>query len=77
MIDFEKFAKYSKSAPRYTSYPTAIEFKESFTYDNLKNALARNDKFSLDSKLPLSIYVHLPFCKSACYFCGCNVIYTS
>lgn len=77
MIDFEKFAKYSKSAPRYTSYPTAIEFKESFTYENLKNALARNDKFSLDSKLPLSIYVHLPFCKSACYFCGCNVIYTS
>lgn len=77
MIDFEKFAKYSKSAPRYTSYPTAIEFKESFKYENLKDALKRNDEFSLDSSLPLSIYVHLPFCKSACYFCGCNVVYTS
>jgi oxygen-independent coproporphyrinogen-3 oxidase len=70
-IDFEQFVKYSKPGPRYTSYPTALEFKEvkeQFYIDNIKNS--PKDK-------PLSLYLHLPFCKSACYFCGCNVIYTS
>ncbi|RAX54756.1 oxygen-independent coproporphyrinogen III oxidase [Helicobacter sp. 16-1353] len=71
MIDFNKFAKYSKPGPRYTSYPTALEFSEKF--DNLAyiEALGRH------TNLPLSLYTHLPFCKSACYFCGCSVIYTS
>ncbi|GAD19620.1 coproporphyrinogen III oxidase [Helicobacter fennelliae] len=78
MIDFAKFAKYSKSAPRYTSYPTAVEFHQKFGKQELKESLARNDAFDTqESKLPLSLYVHLPFCRSACYFCGCNVIYTS
>ena len=77
-IDFAKFAKYSKSAPRYTSYPTAVEFDTDFDYDELKKSLKRNDSFDTQgSRLPLSLYVHLPFCQSACYFCGCNVIYTS
>ena len=68
MIDFKKYAKFSRHAPRYTSYPTAVEFKEltpEDIYDDLK------------SNKPLSLYFHLPFCKSACYFCGCNVVYTS
>jgi len=69
-IDFEKFSKYSKPGPRYTSYPTALEFSNDFTYDNyiefLENATQK-----------LSLYVHLPFCRSACYFCGCNVVFTS
>ena len=68
MIDFEKLAKFSKNAPRYTSYPTAVEFKDLSEKDILP---------FLKSKKPLSLYFHLPFCKSACYFCGCNVIYTS
>ncbi|MDE6886714.1 MAG: oxygen-independent coproporphyrinogen III oxidase [Helicobacteraceae bacterium] len=71
MIDFNKFAKYSKPGPRYTSYPTALEFNESFDDKAYIKALQRH------TKLPLSLYVHLPFCKSACYFCGCSVIYTS
>ena len=71
MIDFEKFAKYSKPGPRYTSYPTALEFNESFNATSYIESLKRN------THLPLSLYVHLPFCKSACYFCGCNVVYTS
>lgn len=73
MIDFEKIAKYSKAGPRYTSYPTAIEFNESFTHIDYQKALTDSNS----SSLPLSLYVHLPFCRSACYFCGCNVIYTS
>ncbi len=67
-IDFKKLSKFSRHAPRYTSYPTAVEFKDLSEDDVLE--YLRSDK-------PLSLYFHLPFCKSACYFCGCNVIYTS
>jgi oxygen-independent coproporphyrinogen-3 oxidase len=70
MIDFEKFSKYSKSGPRYTSYPTALEFSDAFEYDDYINYLK-------DASEQLSLYVHLPFCRSACYFCGCNVVFTS
>ena len=69
MIDFEKYAKYSRPAPRYTSYPTAVEFKDLTPEEIIP--------FYQNSTKPLSLYFHLPFCKSACYFCGCNVIYTS
>ncbi len=69
-IDLEKFAKYSKPGPRYTSYPTALEFSEAFEYDAYIRALESGTE-------KLSIYVHLPFCRSACYFCGCNVVFTS
>ncbi len=71
-LDFEKFAKYSKPGPRYTSYPTAPEFNESFNEKAYINELENQDK-----NRPLSLYFHLPFCRSACYFCGCNVVYTS
>jgi len=69
-IDFEKFSKYSRPGPRYTSYPTALEFNSDFKYDEYINFLET-------SKEKLSLYVHLPFCRSACYFCGCNVVFTS
>ncbi|MDA7818457.1 oxygen-independent coproporphyrinogen III oxidase [Sulfurimonas sp.] len=72
MLDFAKFTKYSKPGPRYTSYPTALEFSEIFTYDKYINILEAQD-----SSRPLSLYFHLPFCKEACYFCGCNVVFTS
>ncbi len=69
-IDLEKFSKYSKPGPRYTSYPTALEFSEDFTYERYTDYLK-------SGKEKISIYVHLPFCRSACYFCGCNVVFTS
>ncbi|MDN5093745.1 oxygen-independent coproporphyrinogen III oxidase [Aliarcobacter butzleri] len=72
MIDFAKFVKYSKPGPRYTSYPTAPEFSEAFTQDDLKEFY----KNQSDDR-PLSLYIHMPFCRSACYFCGCNTIFTS
>ena len=72
MIDFKKFTKYSRPGPRYTSYPTAPEFNTDFTFEDLK------EKFKSQSDdRPLSLYIHIPFCRSACYFCGCNVIFTS
>lgn len=69
-IDFEKFSQYSKPGPRYTSYPTALEFSNAFQY-------AQYIDFLANSTEKLSLYVHLPFCRSACYFCGCNVVFTS
>jgi oxygen-independent coproporphyrinogen-3 oxidase len=72
MIDFKQFVKYSKPGPRYTSYPTAVEFSEDFTYDRYVEKLKNRN-----AKKPLSLYIHLPFCRSACYFCGCNVVFTS
>jgi len=69
-IDFEKFSKYSKAGPRYTSYPTALEFNSDFSYDDYIGFLENSTE-------KLSLYVHLPFCRSACYFCGCNVVFTS
>ncbi len=72
MIDFKKFEKYSKPGPRYTSYPTAPEFSDKFTQEDLINFYKNQD----DNR-NLSLYIHLPFCRSACYFCGCNVIFTS
>lgn len=74
-INFSKLATHSKPGPRYTSYPTANEFNKNFTHLSLQDALRRAD--ATYHSTPLSLYTHLPFCKSACYFCGCNVIYTN
>ncbi|SFV57114.1 Coproporphyrinogen III oxidase, oxygen-independent [hydrothermal vent metagenome] len=71
-LDFAKFTKYSKPGPRYTSYPTALEFSDNFVYEDYIKKLEEQD-----SSRPLSLYFHLPFCKNACYFCGCNVVFTS
>lgn len=73
MIDFAKYAKYSRPGPRYTSYPTAIEFNEMIGYETYIDSIRQSNT----TKRPLSLYVHLPFCRSACYFCGCNVVFTS
>lgn len=71
MLDLDKFVAYCKPGPRYTSYPTANEFREDFAYAHYLQSLGATPD------APLSLYVHLPFCRSACYFCGCNSIYTS
>ena len=72
MLDFAKFTKYSKPGPRYTSYPTALEFSDAYKYDEYINKLENQDP-----SRPISLYFHLPFCRNACYFCGCNVVFTS
>ncbi|WP_028863186.1 oxygen-independent coproporphyrinogen III oxidase [Psychromonas aquimarina] len=62
--------KYNYSGPRYTSYPTALEFAESFNYPQLIDAS------SIYPERPLSLYIHIPFCHKLCYFCGCNKVIT-
>lgn len=64
--------KYNQPLPRYTSYPPATEMKGPFSGDDLRRAIAAGNY----KKTPLSLYCHIPFCDSACYFCGCNTIIT-
>ena len=73
-VDLEKFKKYDKPGPRYTSYPTAPHFNEGFTRENYLDEII---KTNYGEGLPnLSLYFHLPFCDTLCYFCGCNMIIT-
>ncbi len=73
-IDLTKFKKYDKPGPRYTSYPTAPHFNEKFTHENFLDEVI---KTNYGKGLPdLSLYFHLPFCDTLCYFCGCNMLIT-
>jgi len=68
----ELIRKYDRPGPRYTSYPTAPEWTEAFGPAQYAEHLARADR----DEGPLSVYVHLPFCREMCRFCGCNVVAT-
>ncbi len=65
--------RYDRPGPRYTSYPTAVEFHAGFTADDYAECLTRA---AADPDSPLSLYLHLPFCEERCTFCGCMVIIT-
>lgn len=68
--DLALIQKYNYSGPRYTSYPTALEFSADYGEENFRSAVARYPW------RPLSLYMHIPFCHKLCYFCGCNKIVT-
>ena len=73
-IDSKLLARYGGTGPRYTSYPTALHFSDKFTAGEYqKHALRSNEVLS---PAPLSLYVHIPFCRSLCYCCACNKIIT-
>lgn len=69
--DPELIQRYNRSGPRYTSYPTAVEFKV------VENDQAERELLSQrNPDVPLSLYLHIPFCAHVCYYCGCNKIVT-
>jgi len=73
-IDIKKIKKYDTPGPRYTSYPTAPQFNESFTQENFVDEIV---KTNYGKNLPdLSLYYHLPYCDTLCFFCGCNMLIT-
>lgn len=69
-------ARFDVPGPRYTSYPTADRFVEAFGEENYLLALEQRKHGSGGVLLPLSLYVHIPFCESLCYYCACNKIIT-
>lgn len=75
-FDFDRslIASLPASGPRYTSYPTADRFHQGFTQNEYIDVL--RETFSGSSDRPVSLYIHIPFCTTICYYCGCNKIIT-
>ena len=72
-VSAELLARHDRPGPRYTSYPTAVEFTEEFGPDDYASRLVAA---SHRPEEPLSLYVHLPFCEKRCSFCACHVVIT-
>ncbi|MDP2452335.1 MAG: oxygen-independent coproporphyrinogen III oxidase [Polaromonas sp.] len=68
--------RFDVPGPRYTSYPTADRFVEAFTAADYGQALVQRRTGPAGLTMPLSLYVHIPFCESLCYYCACNKIIT-
>jgi oxygen-independent coproporphyrinogen-3 oxidase len=76
LITPELLTRFDVPGPRYTSYPTADRFVEAFSPSDLHQALDLRTQGLGQKSRPLSIYVHIPFCESLCYYCACNKIIT-
>ncbi len=72
-VDLDLIRKYDQPTPRYTSYPTAAQFRD---FASPAPLLAHVDAANRDASLPLSLYFHLPFCETLCWFCGCTTVIT-
>lgn len=73
VVDETLIRKYDRPAPRYTSYPTALQFKPIDDEASVEAIIADAG----EERGPISLYVHLPFCRSLCWFCGCTKVITS
>ncbi len=71
-VNLDLVRKYNVPGPRYTSYPPATRFTGSLTWPTLAKALLENNRTERD----LSLYFHIPFCESLCWYCGCNTVIT-
>jgi len=78
IFDEALIKRYDKAGPRYTSYPTAVQFNEKFTADNYRQMCAKSNAESQheNTAKPLSLYFHIPFCDTVCFYCGCNKVVT-
>ncbi len=75
-ITFDKdlIRRYDTFGPRYTSYPTAVQFATEFTLEDYLNGVTHSNEDPIPS--PLSLYLHIPFCDTICYYCGCSKVIT-
>ena len=71
-FDPELIRKYDLSGPRYTSYPTAVQFHEGFDESSYRRHVAASN----EAGRPLSLYLHIPFCDTVCFYCACNKVIT-
>ena len=76
VLDIDLVKKYDLFGPRYTSYPTADRFHEAFTAEDYVNALIERNHRHAAHPQPLSLYVHVPFCNTICFYCACNKVVT-
>ena len=76
VITPQLLTRFDVPGPRYTSYPTADRFVEAFGEADYVQALQQRQSGTLGKQPPLSLYVHIPFCESLCYYCACNKIIT-
>ena len=72
VLDQALIGRYDQSGPRYTSYPTAVQFHDGFGPEDYRGAARRSNA----SGRPLSLYFHIPFCDTVCFYCACNKIAT-
>jgi len=72
-VDLDLVKKYNVAGPRYTSYPPATKFTEAVTWEQLSEKIESNNQTPRD----LSVYFHIPFCESLCWFCGCTTVITT
>ncbi|MDH5649539.1 MAG: oxygen-independent coproporphyrinogen III oxidase [Gammaproteobacteria bacterium] len=73
IFDLDLINRYNVSGPRYTSYPTAVQFHDGFREQQFIEEARRSNEPPLK---PLSLYFHIPFCNTVCFYCGCNKIAT-
>jgi oxygen-independent coproporphyrinogen-3 oxidase len=71
-FDIDLINRYDKAGPRYTSYPTALELHEGFTDEHYRQHILQSNAVGG----PLSLYFHIPFCDTVCFYCACNKIVT-
>ena len=71
-VDLELVKKYNVAGPRYTSYPPATKFSSEISWDRLAQEIQANNQTPRD----LSVYFHIPFCETLCWFCGCTTVIT-
>jgi oxygen-independent coproporphyrinogen-3 oxidase len=74
IVDLELIRRLDKNGPRYTSYPTADRFVETFDAKSYSQWVAKRDIAGVDG--PLSLYIHMPFCNTLCFYCACNKVIT-
>ncbi|MBI3579715.1 MAG: oxygen-independent coproporphyrinogen III oxidase [Ignavibacteriales bacterium] len=72
-VDLELLERFDKPGPRYTSYPTAPVFSAEYNDKKFEVDLIRNND---ENDSPISLYIHIPFCDTLCYFCGCTTVIT-
>jgi oxygen-independent coproporphyrinogen III oxidase len=72
-VDIDLLKRFDRPGPRYTSYPTAPIFSSEYDAKRFEADLLKNNA---ENKTPISLYLHIPFCDTLCYFCGCTMLVT-
>ncbi len=73
-FNLDLIRRYDRAGPRYTSYPTAVQFHDGFAEQQYRDCAQQSNRDTPEG--PLSLYFHLPFCDTVCFYCGCNKVVT-